>query len=48
MPPWASSCLPAMEEYDLSRNHITGTIPADVGNQTRMNQFKFQGEGCKQ
>ena len=45
MPDWASSCLPAIEEYDLSRNHLSGAIPADVGNMSRMNQFKFQGKG---
>ena len=43
LPTWASSCLPVMEEYDLSRNQLYGEIPLDVANQTKMNQFKMQG-----
>jgi len=43
LPTWASSCLPAMEEYDLSRNYLYGEIPVDVANMTKMNQFKMQG-----
>ena len=43
LPTWASGCLLKMEEYDLSRNYLTGQIPVDVANQTVMNQFKMQG-----
>ncbi|GAB4817666.1 hypothetical protein N2152v2_004712 [Parachlorella kessleri] len=43
LPDWVPSCLPVIEEYDLSRNQLTGTIPAAYGIFNRMNQFKMQG-----
>ena len=31
IPTGTPACMPKLEEYDLSRNRLTGTIPADLG-----------------
>ena len=31
IPTGTPKCMPKLEEYDLSRNRLTGTIPADLG-----------------
>eukprot|EP00887_Chlorella_sp_A99_P003867 scaffold11.g3867.t1 len=43
LPPNSPACLPRVEEYDLSRNRLTGTIPASLGDMPVMNQLKLQG-----
>ncbi|KAL4421364.1 hypothetical protein ABPG75_010655 [Micractinium tetrahymenae] len=43
LPAGTPACMPRLEEYDLSRNHMTGTIPAELGSMPVMNQFKVQG-----
>jgi hypothetical protein len=31
LPSGTPACMPKLEEYDLSRNRLTGTIPPDLG-----------------
>ncbi|KAL6767975.1 hypothetical protein ACKKBF_B37320 [Auxenochlorella protothecoides x Auxenochlorella symbiontica] len=37
------SCLPVLEEWDFSRNHMTGPIPESTGTIPRLVRLKMQG-----
>ncbi|KAL6766780.1 hypothetical protein ACKKBG_A37330 [Auxenochlorella protothecoides x Auxenochlorella symbiontica] len=37
------SCMPLLEEWDFSRNHMEGPIPESVGTIERLVRFKMQG-----
>lgn len=39
------SCHVALEQLDLSQNYITGTLPASIGNLSRLELFNLGKNG---